>query len=225
VISATVLEEARTRFEAIAPDIGAGTRDLPQFRWALATGYSCLGRTLHRIEEMIVTAQPDHAVTGDALHDALCLSGSTMADREVLSIRLRTALQVISPNAARSFLPVAGVPADAAPVAAARPAADGRPSDAEAREVLREVRFAVNDFRDSRVDGIIRARNRLLWVVPRWGSRRTSRWRCADLGRGQRRVLGQRAVPRRRAAGLSIGSGSSRRADRPARTTACTGAG
>jgi hypothetical protein len=90
-----------------------------------------------------------------------------MADREVLSIRLRTAVQVISANAARSFLPIAGAPPE--PAAAAKVDADSLPSEAEAREVLREVRFAVNDFRDNRVDGIIRARNRLLWVVPTVG--------------------------------------------------------
>ena len=31
--------------------------------------------------------------------------------------------------------------------------------------MLREIRFAINEFRDDRVDGLIRSRNRLLWVV------------------------------------------------------------
>ena len=163
----TALEEAEARFNGIEADIAA-VGDVPAFRWALASGYSGLLRTLHRIEEMIIAAQPDHAVTGDALHDAMSLSNSTIAGKEVLAIRLRTAMEVISPNAARSFLPVAGVPADPGPAPAAAATA-GRPSQAEAREVLREVRFAVNDFRDNRVDGIIRARNRLLWVVPTVG--------------------------------------------------------
>ncbi len=131
----------------------------PELRWALATGYSSVQRTLHRLDEMLIEAEPKAALTGDALHDALCLSGSTMADRDALMARLRAAIQVISPQAYRYFFPVGGAPS------AGEPADGAKPTDAEAREVLREVRYAINEFRDDRVDGLIRARNRLLWVV------------------------------------------------------------
>jgi hypothetical protein len=36
---------------------------------------------------------------------------------------------------------------------------------AQAREALREVRHALNEFRDDRHDGLIRARNRLVWTM------------------------------------------------------------
>lgn len=155
---ATMIAEMEPRFERIEEDL-LDLSFAPALRWALATGYSNLQRTLHRIEEMIIASQPDHAVTGDALHDALSLSGSTIADSDTLIIRLRTAMQTISPRSATSFFPARGAPPTPAPDP------DTLPTAAEAREVLREVRFAVNDFRDDRVDGIIRARNRLLWVV------------------------------------------------------------
>ena len=105
-------------------------------------------------------SQPAGGLTGDALHDALSLTGSTIADRDVLSARLRTALQAISPNSARYFLPRTNEPASPA-----SRTLDDPPSEAEARAVLREIRFAINEFRDDRVDGLIRSRNRLLWVV------------------------------------------------------------
>ena len=131
----------------------------PELRWALATGYSSVQRTLHRLDEMLIEAEPVAALTGDALHDSLCLSGSTMADKDALSARLRTAIQVISPQAYRYFFSGGGAASTGEPSEATKP------SDAEARGVLREVRYAVNEFRDDRVDGLIRARNRLLWVV------------------------------------------------------------
>ncbi len=153
--NATMLAEAKSRFGMIETTLR--DPDTPSLRWALATGYSSLQRTLHRIDEMIVEAQPDYAVTGDALHDTLSLSDSTIANSDILLIRLRTAVQAISPNTATSFFPIRGAPE--------APPPGPLPTPAEAREVLREVRFAVNDFRDDRVDGIILARNRLLLVV------------------------------------------------------------
>jgi hypothetical protein len=152
-----LLKEACSRLEEAERDLCDANQKQPALRWALATGYSSLQRTLHRVEEMIVAAQPDYAVTGDSLHDALRLSESTIADHDTLSAHLRTAMQTISRNSANTFFRGRG--------ASVPPRQEDLPTCTEAREVLREVRFAVNDFRDDRVDGLIRARNRLLWVV------------------------------------------------------------
>ena len=86
-------------------------KDEPALRWALATGYSSVQRTLHRIEEIVVAAQPVHAVTGDALHDALSLSGSTISDREVLPPAFAPPSRRSRPSAARYFLPRTSEPA------------------------------------------------------------------------------------------------------------------
>jgi hypothetical protein len=40
-----------------------------------------------------------------------------------------------------------------------------RLNENQAREALREVRHALNEFRDDRHDGLIRARNRLVWTM------------------------------------------------------------
>jgi hypothetical protein len=153
-------QEAKRLMAAVTEHLCEREKWTPALRWALATGYSSVQRTLHRLDEIVVVSQPVAGVTGDALHDALSLTGSTIADRDVLGARLRTALQAISPNSARYFLPRTNEPA--APTAKAL---DDPPSEPEARAVLREVRFAINEFRDDRVDGLIRSRNRLLWVV------------------------------------------------------------
>jgi hypothetical protein len=63
---------------------------------------------------------------------------------------------VISDNAARVFF---------SPTVEPNARSTSQPSEAEAREVLREVRFAINSFRDDSVDGLVRARNRLLWTM------------------------------------------------------------
>jgi hypothetical protein len=160
LLDPTLTQEADKLMAAVTTHLCEREAWTPALRWALATGYSSVQRTLHRLDEIVVTSQPSPGVTGDALHDALSLTGSTIADRDVLSARLRTALQTISPSSARYFLPRTNEPAS--------PSArvlDDPPSDLEARAVLREVRYAINEFRDDRVDGLIRARNRLLWVV------------------------------------------------------------
>ena len=151
--------EARALLTSVDDHICNEDNWRPELRWALATGYSSVQRTLHRLDEMLYEGETTAALTGDALHDSLSLSGSTMSDRDALTARLRAAVQVISPHAYRYFFPVGGAPS------AGEPADGAKPSEAEAREVLREVRYSVNQFRDDRVDGLIRARNRLLWVV------------------------------------------------------------
>lgn len=127
----------------------------PALRWALAYGYVAVLRALHRAEEAILILQPIPTAVGDALHDALSLDGSTIANRDRLSSVVRAALHRVSPAAAQNFLP-------------SDPGTQQTDSDLtaeEAREALREVRYAVNEFRDDRQDGLIRARNRLVWTM------------------------------------------------------------
>jgi hypothetical protein len=153
----TMLAEAQSRLVAVRRELCDDETGRPALRWALATGYSNILRTLHRVEEMIIAAQPDPAVIGDALHDSMSLSESTIAGREDLGIHLASAMRIISPPSAATFFTPRAGPSVAK--------LSDAPSAAEAREVLREVRFAVNEFRDDRIDGLIRARNRLVWAV------------------------------------------------------------
>jgi hypothetical protein len=157
-VHAAALAEAESRLDAAGHDLYDPEAGEPALRWALATGYSSLMRTLHRVEEIIVANQPTAAVVGDALHDTLSLRDSTIGGREDLGIHLASAMRVVSTKAAATFFTPRAGPAASVDVAAL-------PSEAEAREVIREVRYAVNDFRDDRVAGLIGARNRLVWTM------------------------------------------------------------
>ena len=152
----TLWLEAASRLEAAERELCNPMTGRPALRWARATGYSNILRTLHRVEEMILAAQPDEAVIGDAFNDYLSLTGSTIAERETLIANLRVAAYAICGPAAETFLKPAGP--------ATRPSTT-LPSKETSREVLREVRFAINDFRDSRVDHQIGNRNSLVLVI------------------------------------------------------------
>jgi hypothetical protein len=147
------VEEAQSQLDYVDEEL-EGSGEGPALRWALASGYMSVMRSLHRAEEALVMVQAQDAVVGDALHDALCLEGSAIGNRDRLSGILRVALDRLSP-ASSAFL-AAGTPG------ATR--ADGKLSELEARQALREVRFAINEYRDDRHASLARARNRLVWT-------------------------------------------------------------
>jgi len=152
----TLCLEAETRLAAAECDLCDPLTGRAALRWARATGYSNILRTLHRVEEVILAAQPDEAVLGDAFNDYLVLTGSSIAQRETLIANLRAATYAIDAVAADAFFNPTGprmVPSA------------GAPSKLVAREVLREIRFAINDYRDSRVDRQIGTRNSLVFVM------------------------------------------------------------
>jgi hypothetical protein len=146
-----VHHEGASQLRYAAEQLASG----PAFRWALAYGYVDVFRALHRAEEAILVLQPVANTVGDALHDALSLDGSTISNRDRLSGVIRVALHKVSAAAAEDLLP-----SDPG-----TKQSDSELSQGEAREALREVRFAINDFRDDRQDGLIRARNRLVWTM------------------------------------------------------------
>lgn len=152
----TLMLEAKSRLEAAEYELCDKETGGPSLRWARATGYSSLIRSLHRIEEMILAAQPDEAVLGDAFNDFLSLNGSTIAEREALLANLRAAAFAIDAASADTFFSLTGP--------STRPAHQ-TPSPEVAREILREVRFAINEFRDARVDKQIGTRNSLVLVI------------------------------------------------------------
>ena len=124
-------------------------------RWALATGYLSVLSSLHRAEEALIVVEPSDAVVGDALHDALSLEDSTIDNSDRLLRILRSALDAICPDTA-VFL-IAGTPAQTKP----EPLMD---KDV-ARQTLREVRFAINQYVEDKLGSLLRARNRLIWTM------------------------------------------------------------
>lgn len=147
--------EARTQLN-VADELLTGDGGAPALRWALAHGYISVLRALHRAEEALLVVESPDALVGDALQDELSLEASTIGDRERLQAILRAATYKLSPAAGLAFLPpehgTTQQPASAL-------------TEAEAREALREIRHAVNTFRDDARDGLIRARNQLAWTL------------------------------------------------------------
>jgi hypothetical protein len=154
------VDEARAHI-TFASDELEGDGQGPALRWALASGYMSVMRALHRADEALIVVEPSDAAVGDALHDALSLEGSTIGNRERLIDILRLAMHRLSPASAAAFL-ASGTPAE---TAGSHSEDKTALSDNEAREALREVRFAVNEYRDDRHDGLVRARNRLVWTM------------------------------------------------------------
>jgi hypothetical protein len=148
-------EEARTHVDYATDQLerdGAG----PALRWAMASGYMSVWRGLHRADEALIIVEPPDAAVGDALHDALSLEGSAIGNRERLIDIVRIAMHRLSPGSAAAFMSA---------VTDAPVHEELRISGTQAREALREVRHALNEYRDDRHDGLIRARNRLVWTM------------------------------------------------------------
>jgi len=117
--------------------------------WVLGYGYIILQKQIHRMEENFLLIAPCPTVLAEARYDSLRLQESTIPNQDALLRFLKSAVTVLNawPN----------LPAPVNP-----PPGEWTPKDKpEAREVLRQVRRTINEFRDERRTGIVRARNRL----------------------------------------------------------------
>jgi hypothetical protein len=136
--------------------------------WLLGTGYIDAWRRLHSIEEALIRLEAPSQVLEGALLDEGRLQGSNIPQSATLLKRLRLAVADLSPTATQYLAedPLSGAKAETAEARAARLAA-GAPGagGAEARAALAQVRSSINEFRDSRRDGLVRARNRLFGTV------------------------------------------------------------
>jgi hypothetical protein len=120
-------------------------------RWLLATGYLDAWRRLHTVEQSLLALEPEPRVLRESLHDELRLDGSTIPQSAALLKRLRAAVVTLDPAAAAYLI--------------AAPAASKLSDKAGARAVISQVRAAISEFRDSRREGLVRARNRLFGTV------------------------------------------------------------
>ncbi len=133
-------------------------------RWVLAEGYITIWKRLHRAEEALIDAEPRTDVVADALYDEWRLQGSTVEHGDVLMNQLRLARQYLQSLSMPQARPAGAPPVEAAPEA---PAVLGHPvaSESDARAVVRSVRRTLNEFRDERWNGIVRARNLLMGTM------------------------------------------------------------
>ncbi len=155
--NSAALDAACVHLNHVARELGLyedGSQPTYGLRWVLATGYVGAWRHLHRAEEALVLVEHETAVIGTAAHDDLRLSGSKIAGADHLRMKLRAAVSVLNPDA-EAFLNPA--PAGLAKIAVA-------PSEANkgaARAVLSSLRRTINEYRDDRREGLVRARNNL----------------------------------------------------------------
>jgi hypothetical protein len=122
-------------------------------RWVLGTGYIDLWLHLHAAEEALFLVQPEEEVIASAVCDELRLKDSNIEHHTDYLDKLRWAVSHLGGArylSASPPLPALGRTKRSASV------------DTQARVILRDVRHAINDFRDSRRDGFVRARNRLV---------------------------------------------------------------
>ena len=134
-------------------------------RWVLGTGYVDLWRRIHLAEEALILA-PDAEPVAEATEALERITDSGLKTAASLSYRLRVAARVVDKGLGpylRSLEAPATGPSDDEITKAAEAICAGS-SDARARglEVIKEVRHTVNSFRDTRWEGLVHARNRLV---------------------------------------------------------------
>ena len=127
-------------------------------QWMRGTGYINLWMLVHRAEEALILCSATETVVSGALSDFLRLKGSKIEQAETIQDSIKQAVTVLKPDALKylgrdSSTAHSGTPSSAS----------ASPSDEMlARLVLRSARQAINQYRDSLWEGIVRARNQLL---------------------------------------------------------------
>lgn len=153
--------------------------------WALGIGYINAWSLMHHAEEALIEFECKEEVMRGAMHDKLAIHGSTIHGKEELLDKLMQAVNVLDPaaeiyfkdnwpdkNCAALFELTEAFKKKALKQLMAE---NGLESDDKnkaghnveylARVALREVRSALNDFRDKSWEGIVRARNKLLAAI------------------------------------------------------------
>ena len=185
------LNEAHDKLDEITTDLYESDTRLP---WVRGYAYVNAWGSLHRAEEALVEVEPVEMTMRGAMHDKMAIAGSQIGNRDELLDKMGYAVKrLVPPSMAKLFKPFVAAAAESdneSPeiqklqqevqqiaehlklklgedhTSSQKPQA---PLDAEdearARLTLREVRRALNDFRDHQWEGVVRARNNLLSVT------------------------------------------------------------
>jgi hypothetical protein len=131
-------------------------------RWVLGSGYIDLYRHLHAAEESLYLVQATPDVVGSALYDVMRLEGAEkVTNWQALQVRLQRALPLVAGAPVLALTADPAVPVETPPAPLPPPTPD---EQAFGRIVLRDIRQAINEFRDSERANLIRARNQLVWT-------------------------------------------------------------
>jgi hypothetical protein len=157
----TAAQRATAIRELVRAELGK-----PGARWILGTGYINLWTLVHRAEEALLLVQPPDEVGAAGLYDEMRLQGSDIQNSDQLLVKLRMAVVRLAPATAIYLSqqpPALASGAVTAPALTPEQVTDG------ARLALRDVRQAINEFRDSSWDALVRARNHLLGTMTATG--------------------------------------------------------
>lgn len=151
-------EEASRQVAAIERELGrAGAPGPLGWRWFLQDGYVALWRRLHRANEALFETVSKTELLRGASGDALRLKTSTIPNKDELLARVSVAAAALGGFPGLTL---------GSPTTAPTPTTNGETMKPEtACALLRDVREAINQFRDDARDGMVRARNRLMWTV------------------------------------------------------------
>ena len=152
-VARTARREAETELAELEKILGVGSAagsGAVDARWAAGWGYIDAWRRINRIEESLLLIQPEPVVVAKAFEDRSRLSGSGMQGADELSAAIRLAVRTLSPNADPFFATTLQAAVREAPA-----------DKAQARAILARVRHAINEYRNDRWDGIVRARNQI----------------------------------------------------------------
>jgi hypothetical protein len=166
------LEEARRQLAIVAcslnlqADFAEGqlaSRPASAFEWVSGSTYTNSQRALHHAEEALIDAEPISAVIGDALHDSLRMNSSTISNGDAIRDALRAAVRELDPKLEWVYFnSLRGRANDSSPRRTRRLTPE---DNAAARAVIREIRYAINDFRDGRVEALFQVRNRIFRTI------------------------------------------------------------
>jgi hypothetical protein len=133
---------------------------LSVYDWVQGSGYITLREWIQRAEEALIPIAPLETVIAGAWEDELRLRGANIDNRDELLNRLREAREALE-----GLLEInKNLRAEASSEPKVTSGAEAPPATKVilARQTLRYVRRAINDFRDEKRSGLIRARNRLI---------------------------------------------------------------
>lgn len=149
--------------------------------WIAGTGYINTWNLVHRAEEVMIDIAPREEIIREAIYDELCLEGSAIAGRDNALLKLRIAVEKLSPSAA-IYMNTPPTPTTPSTPQATQPqSSDGNTAsgssatngtaasaivdaktEIEARDAIRTVKQTINEFRDSMWSGLVRIRNQLV---------------------------------------------------------------
>lgn len=140
-VAASACAEAKTHLDWVSQQTGGGGG----IRWVNGSGYIAIWERLHRAEEALIAAESPAGLADEGLHDELRLKDSALPNRDDLTAILR---------AIKNYL---------CDPTKADPSADPCvTSNDQAAGALQEVRFSINDFRDSSWNGLLQLRNQTM---------------------------------------------------------------